>query len=304
MKKISGYVKDYFIGVDKRILLLSIVFTAAFVFINYHFHLNKNILRFNEAWQYASWFFIFLIAFLFPYFLLNLFHRKHIFRNKKFLILLMIAPAIFSWKMVFNFDFYFTGNQIQNLYWNSVVYYPLKLVAILLLLFLIWKLIGEKQAFYGLKTKNFNFTPYFIMLLIMVPFIAAASSQHDFLLMYPKFQHIAFLENSQSNYFYKLLYELSYGTDFFSIEIFFRGFLILAFAKWFGRDCILPMACFYFTIHFGKPLAECISSFFGGIILGIVIYNTRTIFGGLIVHLGIAWMMELGGYLGNFFLFR
>lgn len=304
MKKISGYVKDYFIGVDKRILLLSIAFTAVFVFINYRFGLNKNILRFNELWQYASWFFIFVTAFSFPYFLLNLFHKKQIFRNKKFLVLLIIAPAIFSWKMVFSINFYFTGNQIQNLYWNNVVYYPIKLIAILLLLFLVWKLMREKQPFYGLKTKHFNFTPYFIMLLMMVPLIAAASTQHDFLLTYPKFQHIALLQNQYTVGLYKLLYELSYGTDFFTIEIFFRGFLILAFATWFGRDCILPMACFYFTIHFGKPVAECISSFFGGMILGIVIYNTRTIFGGLIVHLGIAWMMELGGYLGNFFLFR
>jgi hypothetical protein len=46
-------------------------------------------------------------------------------------------------------------------------------------------------------------------------------------------------------------------------------------------------------------MGECISSFFGGLILGVVIYHTRTIFGGLMVHLGIAWMMELGGYLGH-----
>jgi membrane protease YdiL (CAAX protease family) len=94
------------------------------------------------------------------------------------------------------------------------------------------------------------------------------------------------------------LFELSYGADFISIELFFRGFLILAFIKWAGKDTILPMACFYCTIHFGKPLAECISSYFGGIILGIVVYHTRSILGGLIVHLGIAWMMEVGGYIG------
>jgi hypothetical protein len=77
--------------------------------------------------------------------------------------------------------------------------------------------------------------------------------------------------------------------------------LVLAFAKWVGKDAILPMALFYCTIHFGKPLGECISSYFGGLILGIVIYHTRTIFGGLMVHVGIAWLMELGGYLGNKF---
>jgi hypothetical protein len=55
------------------------------------------------------------------------------------------------------------------------------------------------------------------------------------------------------------------------------------------------MAIFYCTIHFGKPLGECISSFFGGIILGVVSYHTRTIFGGFMVHVGIAWLMELAG---------
>jgi len=103
----------------------------------------------------------------------------------------------------------------------------------------------------------------------------------------------------QLSWWHKLIFELSYGSDFFSIEIFFRGFLVLAFAKWAGKDAILPMACFYCTIHFGKPLGECISSYFGGLILGIVVYNTKTIWGGLIVHLGIAWLMEIGGWLGN-----
>jgi hypothetical protein len=32
-------------------------------------------------------------------------------------------------------------------------------------------------------------------------------------------------------------------------------------------------------------------------LLGIVVYNTRSIWGGLLVHLGIAWMMEMAGIL-------
>ena len=140
------------------------------------------------------------------------------------------------------------------------------------------------------------------MLLMMLPLIAVASTQGDFLHTYPKLKNISFLNDSSNSGLYKLLYELSYGSDFFTIELFFRGFLVLAFRKWFGKDAILPMAMFYCTIHFGKPLGECISSFFGGIILGVVTYQTRTIFGGLLVHLGIAWLMEAGGYLGNKFL--
>jgi hypothetical protein len=136
----------------------------------------------------------------------------------------------------------------------------------------------------------------------MMPLIAAASTQHDFLAVYPKMKEILPLpDGADHGWFYKLLYELSYGSDFITIEFFFRGFLIIGFIKWVGKDAILPMACFYCTIHFGKPMGECISSYFGGLILGIVSYHTRSIYGGLMVHLGIAWLMEAGGYIGNLY---
>lgn len=299
MKRIIGYVRNYFIEADKRILLLSSFFIAIFIFINYYYDLNHYISTLADSQQYLMWYFVFLAAFSFPYILTALFSQQPIFRNKSFLFLFLIAPAIFSWKMVFDVDIHFSNNRIQNAYWNQVIYWPFKLVVVTTVLFIIWKLTKEKQPFYGVSTKDFSFKPYLAMLLIMVPLVAAASTQPDFLAMYPKLKSISFLKDQHNNGLYKILYELSYGSDFVSIELFFRGFLILAFAKWFGKDAILPMACFYCTIHFGKPLGECISSFFGGLILGVVTYHTRTIWGGLMVHLGIAWMMELGGYLGN-----
>jgi len=299
MEKIIRYIKDFFVEVDKLILLLSTIFIAVLIFINYHFKLNSFIGRLPDAYQYICWYFVFLIAFSFAYLLMLVSKNQNVFRNKQFLFLFLIAPAIFSWKMVADVNFHFTDNKTGNVYWNDVVYWPIKLVVVGILLYLLWKLTKEKQPFYGVAAKGFSVKPYLIMLLIMLPLIAAASTQHDFLAMYPKYQHVSFFRSQRQLGWYKLLYELSYGSDFFTIEVFFRGFLILAFAKWFGKDVILPMACFYCTIHFGKPLGECISSFFGGMILGIVIYHTRTIFGGLMVHLGIAWMMELGGYLGN-----
>ena len=302
MKKILGYVKDYFIEVDKRIFLLSAAFIAIFIFCNYYFGINDAIFGLSEKYQYACWYIIFLIAFSFGYLLLVVFQKDLHFNDRKFLLLFFIAPAIFSWKMAGNLDFDFSGDPHQNLYWNQVIYWPLKVVVVSLLLFILWKVTREEKPFYGIKTRAFDFKPYLIMLLIMVPLIAAASTQADFLAMYPKLKDVSFINNYDDNGWYKVLYELSYGSDFFTIELFFRGFLVLGFVKWFGKDTILPMALFYCTIHFGKPLGECISSFFGGIILGIVVYHTRSIFGGLIVHLGIAWLMELGGFLGNKFL--
>jgi hypothetical protein len=97
----------------------------------------------------------------------------------------------------------------------------------------------------------------------------------------------------------RLFFEISYGIDFLAIEVFFRGFIVLAFAHFVGKDAILPMAAFYCVIHFGKPVPECISSYFGGLILGVLTFETGTILGGLLVHLGIAWLMEAGGYVGN-----
>lgn len=113
-------------------------------------------------------------------------------------------------------------------------------------------------------------------------------------------KQVAFIDaHTKHSWLYNLLFEISYGIDFITIELFFRGFLVLAFIRYVGQDAILPMAVFYCSIHFGKPLAECISSFMGGLILGIIVYHTQSITGGLVVHLGIAWLMEIGGYLGN-----
>jgi hypothetical protein len=301
MKKILFYIKEYASETNKAVFGISTLFVAVAIFINYHFGLNKAINSLNEPQQYLSWLIVFLIAFSFAYLLQAMFSETSVFKNRKALALLFIGPAIFAWKMSFNLHFDFTNNIAQNTYWNHVAYWPLKLAVVAAALYIVWLFFDKEQPFYGTNISGFKVRPYFIMLLIMVPLIAAASTQPDFLAMYPKLKNVQHLASQNGNGFYKLLYELSYGSDFFSIELFFRGFLVLAFVKWAGKDAILPMAIFYCTIHFGKPLGECISSFFGGLILGIVTYNTRTILGGLIVHLGIAWLMELGGYMGNLY---
>lgn len=298
MKKILNYLREYFAETNKWVLLFSTVFTAFAIYCNYHFQLNRRINRLESPWQYIAWFGIFLTAFSAGYGLQKVFLKSTVFSERNFLLLLLIAPAIFAWKMSYHFYFPFSTDFFEDEYWNAVAYWPFKVLVITALLVIVHRLFSRNENFYGLKTKNFSVAPYLFMLLLMVPLVAAAATQKDFLQMYPRMQNIDYLLQPGKG-FYKLLYELSYGSDFFSIELFFRGFLVLAFAKWAGKDSILPMAIFYSTIHFGKPLGECISSYFGGLILGVVAYNTRTILGGFMVHVGIAWLMELGGYAGN-----
>jgi hypothetical protein len=299
MKKIITYLKDYVRDLHKPLFIAATIFTALAVFINYHYNLNRLIYRLNDPWEFFGWYGVFLAVFGMGYLLQHLFMPSRIFSHKKFVALLFIAPAIFAWKMVAKVEFNFSADVFKNEYWNDVIYWPYKVIVITLMLYVAHRLFDRNKPFYGVSLKGFEIKPYLLMLLIMVPLIVLASTQKDFLAMYPRSQKVEFLLQPERGW-HKLLYELAYGSDFFAIELYFRGFLVLAFARWAGKDAILPMAMFYCTIHFGKPMGECISSYFGGMILGVVTYHTKTIMGGFMVHVGIAWLMELGGTLALF----
>lgn len=298
MKKIFSYITAYTSDIDKRVLMLSIIFIAVLIYLNYQHGLENRLSRKLPLPfpNFTGHYILFLFAFGFPYLLYYFIQQKNYFENSQFVILLLMAPAIFAIKVAWNINFKVTDSSAWNSYWNKIIYWPILLLTISSLLFVIWKIFHPSVSFYGLSVKNFDWKPYFIMLLVMLPLIAAASTQADFLFTYPKMKSIAAIaETTARPWWYKLLYQLSYGSDFVTIELFFRGFLVLGFVQFAGKDAIVPMACFYCTIHFGKPLAECISSFFGGILLGIIVYHTKSIVGGLVVHLGIAWLMEAGG---------
>jgi hypothetical protein len=299
MKKIVSYLFDYVRSLHPLIVLPSVLFIAFAIYVNYYFDLNGGLEKMGPALKFISWTSIFGVAFSFPYILLKTVKGAEFHPDKKFVALVFIAAGLFGAKMAFPVKIHLSDDELLNGYYKAVLYFPVKLLVMLCCLWLVWKRFDADQRFYGSSTKNFDVKPYVLMLLIMIPLIMLASGQADFNRMYPKVDHLDFFSKGNGNTAEKLLYEVSYGTDFISIEFFFRGFLVLAFVKYAGKDTILPMALFYCTIHFGKPLGECISSFFGGILLGVVTYRTGTILGGLLVHLGIAWLMELGGYFGN-----
>jgi hypothetical protein len=158
--------------------------------------------------------------------------------------------------------------------------------------------LGEPTHFYGFFTRPRNLQPYFLMLLIMLPLIIVASFQPDFLKHYP--QYYAGKGEAKigvSPWLTGAIFELVYGADFALVELVFRGFLVIGFVKWLGPRAILPMAAMYCFLHFGKPAGEAASSFVGGYILGVVAYYSRSIWGGIVVHMGIAWMMEAAAYI-------
>ena len=326
MKAFINYLRQYLQQQSYKRLLLTLLFVAVLVAVNYTIGIEKRIQRLG-AWYFSlAGFFVFYTGVLaIAWGLQGRVSgggmedggegggRSAIGSDgsggRRWRWVLVLAPLYFAAKMV-HWDLTpllpSSLGPLRERYALIVLQWPAKLLLLLIFIYLCRKAgllrgAGPWDAV-GLTTRGFNARPYFFLLLLLVPVIVLASTQPDFLRVYPKVKNIAFLNgHAHPIWPWRLLYEFYYGLDFLSIELFFRGLLVIGLARYAGATAILPMAVFYCTIHFGKPLGECITSFFGGLILGVLAMRTRSILGGLMVHLGMAWMMEVGGWIGGSF---
>ena len=276
------------------------------IYFNYRHSLEYNITHTGSSWlsSFTGYYFIYFVPFATAYLLQFIFYKPlSYYKNRWFWIILFIAPAIFSFRVNFNFlqpAIQQLWKADEQLFWLRCSKWFVGLFAALIPVYIIWKIKDSKtEPFYGIG-KLTDVKPYLILITCMIPLITLAATQPDFLHMYPRAKNISGWQLYPKNLFY-FLHELFYSMDFITIEIFFRGFLIIALINICGKHCIVPAACFYCCIHLGKPMGEAISSFAGGLLLGIISYNTKSIRGGLIVHLGIAWMMEVAGFIAHQF---
>ncbi|MEO6734293.1 MAG: CPBP family intramembrane glutamic endopeptidase [Ferruginibacter sp.] len=309
MTQVYKYIKEFYTKeFNFFYFLLIMAMLAMLIYLNYWHGLEKKYAAGGKTKlaNFAGYYLLYFVPFATAFLLQLLFFKDcTYYKNGWFWAILLLAPAFFSLRV--NVDFqsswirqHYTGID-QSFYLHSINWVARSFL-VLILIFIVW-LIKDKQnqPLYGTGALG-QAKPYVIMLMLMIPLIALASTQKDFLQVYPKAKLIGEIPiNGWVNKGRYLLFELCYGFDFISIEFFFRGFLILALTRICGTHCIIPAACFYCAIHFGKPMGEAVSSFFGGLLLGIISYNTGSIWGGLLIHLGIAWMMEAGGFIGNWF---
>lgn len=169
-------------------------------------------------------------------------------------------------------------------------------------LFLLYLIYDRRSGngFYGLKFRKVDFRPYAAMLFIVGPLAFAASFTESFLKVYPKFKpeqgHLFAEYMGWPDWGSLLLFEAAYLSGFLFVELFFRGFLIIGLDKYLKADVVLPMAATYAVLHFGKPLGETVSSVFGGYLLGIFALKGRNIWGGVFIHMGVAFFMEVFAY--------
>lgn len=116
MKKIINYLREYFYDIHKGILLVTSLFTAVLIFLNYYYNIDDSIsshpIFINP---FISRYCIYLIAFAIPYFFYYLIvKRKYIFQPI-FLLLILIAPAIFAIKATLPISLHLSDN-IDQLY--------------------------------------------------------------------------------------------------------------------------------------------------------------------------------------------
>lgn len=303
MKEIFTQVSNYFKEGNKKVGLFTTLIVAVLIIINYTIGIERTIKNYDSrSIQLISFFCLYAFVFTSSYGIQFFFSDKVLLYKKQFFYLLFLCPLLFAGKISLDFSslFNYAGlSDIWTRYWKLIVNWPVKCLFVLSFIYSIWRLNGYEGPVAGMNW-NFKWKPYILLLLCAIPLVVIAGTMNEFQQTYPKVKNIAFIfPYTQNNFICTLLYELSYGTDFLTIESFFRGLVVLAFVRYVGKDAILPMAAFYCTIHFGKPLFECITSYIGGIILGVVVYNTRSIWGGFIVHLGMAWLMEIAGFFGN-----
>ncbi|MCF8257338.1 MAG: hypothetical protein K9J06_07280 [Flavobacteriales bacterium] len=162
-----------------------------------------------------------------------------------------------------------------------------------------WALAKWMPLDLGLRWDWNKVRPYFLILLMVSPLMVAASFLPDFQQAYPQYKpwfrnELAF---GLSNALRSAVFTSSYSSGFVAVEMLFRGALALGMFRIMGTRAVLPMAAFYCAFHFGKPMGEAIASILGSYLLGVLAIHGRSIAGGIIVHLGVAMLMELMGHL-------
>ncbi len=157
-------------------------------------------------------------------------------------------------------------------------------------------LVDGRFGLYGLRRSAKYLRVYALIYVMLLPMFLAVSFTPQFLNYYPKMD-IAYCDGALgwSNAGLIGLFELCYANDFLGVESMFRGAMVIGLARWLGARTVLPMAIAYMCIHLGKPDLELCSSVIGGYTLGILAYRTRHLWGGIIIHLGIAMFFELVG---------
>jgi len=188
------------------------------------------------------------------------------------------------------------GNAKGRYYLELVGSFMFRSVFIVMMLCIFRKLTDGHFGLFGLKRSGKYLRVYALIFVLLLPLFLYVSFTPQFLNFYPKMD-IASYDGALGWARWQLigLFELFYANDFIGVEGMFRGALVIGMSRWLGCRAVLPMTLVYMCIHLGKPDLELCSSVIGGYILGILAWRTHHLWGGIIIHLGIAMFFEVVG---------
>jgi membrane protease YdiL (CAAX protease family) len=154
----------------------------------------------------------------------------------------------------------------------------------------VWPLVFPRDhlADFGLRLRGFRVHAwiYALCVAVMVPVLLLVSRQPDFADYYPMYK------GAGRSWLDFLIWEAFYLGQFFTLELFFRGFILRA-LRGFGAGAIWAMVVPYCMIHYGKPYLEACAAIAAGIVLGSLAMRTRSIYAGFLVHGTVAVLMDV-----------
>ncbi len=166
--------------------------------------------------------------------------------------------------------------------WRVLGYAIIPLVTIVLMR-------GERIRDYNISLRGFtqHLWIYVLMFVLITPAVIVASTTDAFRHTYP------FYRMANRSHVDLWSWEAFYAAQFVSLEVFFRGFLLAGLRRALGANAIFVMIVPYCMIHYGKPLPETLGAIGAGVILGTLAMRTKSIWGGVLIHIGVATMMDV-----------
>jgi len=148
---------------------------------------------------------------------------------------------------------------------------------------------GEKIRDYHISPKGFfkHLWIYVALFACILPAVYLASQTNSFRNTYP------FYRMANRSSFDLWTWEAFYCVQFLSLEFFFRGFLLQGLRRSLGANAIFVMIVPYCMIHYGKPMPETLGAIGAGLILGTLAMRTKSIWGGVLIHVGVAVTMDV-----------
>lgn len=132
---------------------------------------------------------------------------------------------------------------------------------------------------------------YLLLVSPILCFVVIVSFGKDFSTHYP------FYDLAHRSWLDLILWELIYISQFIALEFFFRGFILNSLKPAFGSNAILVMCLPYLMIHFPKLWPEAFGALTFGLFLGVLAMRSRSIWGGVGVHISIALAMDIAALL-------